>query len=71
MTGERLSKFFEFSFLEKHRINGLCKLCQKKYKDTNGMYSNFAKHLKRKHPIEYTRPFVGEDEPLPEVNDCR
>src|SRR4051812_23572125 len=69
MAGERLSRFFEFSSLEKQRINGLCKLCRKNYKDANGIYSNFVKHLKRKHPVEYAQPFVGQPESLPEAND--
>ena len=69
MAGERLSKFFEFSSLEKHRMNGRCKLCQKNYKDADGIYSNFVKHLKRKHPTEYEQPVVDESEPLPEKND--
>jgi len=68
MAAERLSNFFEFSFLEKRRINGLCKLCHKNYKDTNGIHSNFVKHLKRIHPLEYKKVFGGAFEPLPEAN---
>jgi hypothetical protein len=41
MAAERLKPFFEFSFLDKNRINGVCRLCKKSYKDQNGIYSNF------------------------------
>jgi hypothetical protein len=38
-------------------MNGLCKLCKKDYKDQNGIYSNFLKHLKRAHSVEYDQIF--------------
>ena len=49
MATERLKQYFDFSILDKNRINGLCKLCNQNYKDRNGISSNFWKHLKRKH----------------------
>lgn len=55
MANEKWSQFFIFSSLDKNRVNGFCKLCQKNYKDRNGSYSNFIKHLKRIHPLEYER----------------
>jgi len=36
------------------------------YKDQNGIYSNFVKHLKRKHPREYEHIFAREAELLSE-----
>ncbi|CAF4483082.1 unnamed protein product [Rotaria socialis] len=38
-------------------MNGLCKLCKKNYKDQHGIYSNFLKHIKRAHPLEYDQIF--------------
>ncbi|CAF2019130.1 unnamed protein product [Rotaria magnacalcarata] len=55
MASEKGSHFFNFSSLDKNRSNGYCKLCHKNYKDRNGGYSNFIKHLKRIHPLEYER----------------
>ena len=43
-------------------MNGLCKLCKKDYKDQNGIYSNFLKHLKRAHSPEYDQIFNHENE---------
>lgn len=57
MTVEKLKDFFEFSLFEKNRTNGLCKLCRRNYKDQHGIYSNFVKHLKRKHPVDYEKSF--------------
>lgn len=57
MTTGKLKKYFEFSLVEKNRMNGLCKLCNRNYKDLHGIYSNFLKHLKRKHPSEYQQSF--------------
>jgi hypothetical protein len=56
MTTERLKPYFEFSSSNKHRVNGLCKLCKQNYKDRNGIHSNFWKHLKRTHSSVY-EPF--------------
>ncbi|UJR19235.1 hypothetical protein I4U23_022364 [Adineta vaga] len=62
MTAEHLKSIFEFSYPEKDRINGYCTSCKKDYKDQKGIYSNFVKHLKRKHIRDYERlfPFEGE-----------
>ena len=49
-------------------MNGLWILCQKNYKDINGVLCIFVKHLKRKHPIEYEQP-LAESESLRERND--
>ncbi|CAM4895123.1 unnamed protein product [Rotaria socialis] len=62
MVGESWREYFEFSSAEKNRTNGLCKLCNRNYKDQNGIFSNFLKHLKRVHPNEYCRIFNLEDE---------
>ena len=64
MAAERLTKVFEFSSLDNNRINGLCKYCKKNYKDKNGIYSNFIKHLKRIHPLEHDQIFPGEAIPV-------
>jgi hypothetical protein len=57
-------KFFDFTPLDKNRINGLCRLCKKNYKDQRGIYSNFLKHLKRAHPVEYDQIFHRQNECL-------
>ncbi|CAF1329477.1 unnamed protein product [Rotaria magnacalcarata] len=62
MVGESWREYFEFSSAEKNRTNGLCKLCNRNYKDQNGIFSNFLKHLKRVHPNEYCRIFNLEEE---------
>ncbi|CAF1422957.1 unnamed protein product [Rotaria magnacalcarata] len=66
MGSERWKLYFKFSSIDKNRINGLCKLCNQNYKDKNGTSSNFLKHLKRKHLVEYKQVFIEEDEGLPE-----
>ncbi|CAF3484177.1 unnamed protein product [Rotaria socialis] len=38
MASEKWSQFFNFSSIDKNRVNGLCKLCHKNYKDRNGTY---------------------------------
>lgn len=53
MATVKWSQFFNFSSIDKNRVNGLCKLYHKNYKDRNGTYSNFIKHMKRMHCIEY------------------
>ncbi|CAF2562524.1 unnamed protein product [Rotaria sp. Silwood2] len=62
MASERLKKYFDFSSIEKNRISDHCKLCDQHYKDKNGIFSNFLKHLKRKHLSEYKLIFVKQDE---------
>ena len=66
MAGENCRKYFDFSPYDKKRTNGLCNLCKQNYKDQNGVSSNFLKHLKRVHPIQYDQIFVREDEYSPE-----
>ena len=55
-------RYFEFSLTEKSQNNGLCKLCNRIYKDKCGIFSNFLKRLKRAHPDEYARTFNIHDE---------
>ena len=65
-------KFFDFTPLDKNRVNGLCRLCKKNYKDQRGIYSNFLKHLKRVHPVECKQTFHHKNESLMDegsVND--
>ena len=62
MTSQKLKRYFDFTLVENNRMNGKCKLCNGNYKDLNGIYSNFLKHLKRKHLSEYQESFVRSDE---------
>ena len=66
MTTERLKQYFEFSSVDKNRVNGLCKLCKQNYKDRNGIHSNFWKHLKRKHSSVYEQFSKASDDHLTE-----
>ncbi|CAF2647601.1 unnamed protein product [Rotaria sp. Silwood2] len=66
MSRENWRRYFDFSPFDKNRINGLCRLCNRNYKDQNGIYSNFSKHLKRVHPVEYDQVFAREYECLTE-----
>ncbi|CAF4084866.1 unnamed protein product [Adineta steineri] len=50
--------------MDDNRTNGLCKLCSRNYKDKTGIFSNFLKHLKRKHIAEYEKTYGNEDEYL-------
>ena len=73
MAGEKLKLFFDFSLAEKNRMIGLCKLCHHNYKDLHGIYSNFVKHLKRKHLSEYQKSFslhTDGDSFEDEVDSC-
>src|SRR5579862_950236 len=58
---ENWRRYFDFSPFDKNRTNGLCRLCNRNYKDQNGIFSNFLKHLKRIHPFEYDQIFALED----------
>lgn len=69
MIVEGWKKYFEFSFIEKNRTNGLCKLCKRNYKDQSGVSSNFLKHLKRAHPAEYDQIFNPEHSSALEKNN--
>lgn len=62
MTVEKLRRYFDFSFIDKNRMNGFCKLCSNNYKDLNGIYSNFLKHLKRKHFADYRETILSSDD---------
>jgi hypothetical protein len=62
MAGEKWRRYFEFSPLDKNRTNDLCKLCKQSYKDQNGIFSNFLKHLKWGHILEYDQIFTRENE---------
>ena len=66
MTRENWRRYFDFSPSDKNRINGLCRLCNRNYKDQNGIFSNFLKHLKRVHRCEYDQIFAPEFECLTE-----
>ncbi|CAF3138840.1 unnamed protein product [Rotaria sp. Silwood2] len=59
-----LKKYFVFSTIERNRTCGHCQLCNQDYKDKAGIFSNFIKHLKRKHLPEYERTFKKRDEGL-------
>src|ERR1700733_12620281 len=62
MTTKNWRSHFDFSFIDKNRTNGLCRLCHRNYKDRSGTYSNFLKHFKRTHPLEYNGTFNHEHE---------
>lgn len=55
-------KYFVFKTIEKNRTDGLCILCHRHYKDMRGISSNFLKHLKRKHSIEYERLHINTNQ---------
>ncbi|CAF4015157.1 unnamed protein product, partial [Rotaria sp. Silwood1] len=67
-----LKKYFLFSSIERNRICGHCQLCNQDYKDKAGIFSNFIKHLKRKHLSEYEKTFKKQDEGLleEEIIEC-
>src|SRR5437588_508253 len=67
MAAEQLKQHFDFSTIDKNRINGYCKLCSQNYKDKCGIFSNFLKHLKRKHTLEYEKLCFGQVEDSSEV----
>lgn len=62
MASEKWGQFFEFSSLDEKRTKGNCKLCGKDYTDYRGIYSNFIKHLRRKHQTRYDEVVSGNDE---------
>lgn len=71
MAGQKLKSYFDFTLTDKNRINGLCTLCHRNYKDLHGIYSNFVKHLKRKHVVEYKKIFSRpmNDDMSDEIDD--
>ena len=56
----QLKQFFTFTDIGGVRTNGHCMLCDMHFKDKRGIFSNFAKNLKRKHLAEYNRLFNGD-----------
>lgn len=54
-------KYFDFTPIDGNRTNGHCKLCKKDYKEVRGVYSNFLKHLQRKHLPEYSKMFPSRE----------
>ena len=62
MASEKWGQFFSFSILDGKRMKGYCKLCEKSYTDHRGIYSNFTKHLKRKHGDHYEKVASDIDE---------
>lgn len=62
MASEKWGKFFDFSTLDSKRMKGCCKLCEKDYTDYRGIYSNFIKHLRRKHRSHYDMVTSTNDE---------
>jgi hypothetical protein len=67
MAGERWKQYFEFKEVDNNRTNGHCKLCEHDYKDKTGIFSNFLKHMKRKHSREYDQ-VVSKQSELPTEN---
>ena len=65
MKNDRWKMYFEFSPCENYRVNGLCKLCDRNYKDKQGVFSNFLKHLKRIHSREYIQLFPEGEQASP------
>ncbi|CAF1387740.1 unnamed protein product [Adineta ricciae] len=63
MTAELLKKHFDFTEIENDRMNGFCYLCHRNYKDKKSVYSNFTKHLKRKHELAYKKLFNDNEDP--------
>ncbi|CAF3184086.1 unnamed protein product [Rotaria socialis] len=70
MAAVKLKEYFEFSIVSDNRMNGICKLCNHSYKDLYGIYSNFTKHLKRKHASDYQKCFSSsvEEDLLDTIN---
>lgn len=68
MAGTNWKQYFDFSSIEKNRTNGLCRLCHRNYKDKSGVFSNFLKHLKRQHSLEYNQLFNNEYEHFTDDN---
>jgi len=64
MAGNLWKRYFDFSSIDKNRTNGLCKLCNGNYKDRSGGFSNFLKHLKRKHLHEYRKLSIDQRDDL-------
>lgn len=61
-------KYFVFSTASDGRVNGYCTICQKNYKDNKGVFSNFLKHLTRKHEKEYKKSINDDDDDVFEEN---
>ena len=67
MAAEKLKRYFNFFMIDKNRINGYCKLYSQNYKDKFGVFSNFMKHLKRKHKPDYEKLFSDQIDDSTEV----
>lgn len=69
MCSTHWRKYIDFTPIDGNRMNGLCKLCKKNYKDLKGIYSNFLKHLQRKHLPEYSKIFPSDEKDSSEEID--
>jgi BED zinc finger len=69
MARENWRNYFDFSPLDKNRTNGLCRLCNQNYKDKNGISSNFLKHFKRMHSLQYDQIFNRDDDCLTDARN--
>lgn len=61
MKNNRWKKYFIFSDSSDDRVIGYCTLCQRNYKENKGIFSNFVKHLQRKHKSEYDKSRNTDD----------
>lgn len=62
MARENWRQYFDFSPIDGNRMNGRCRLCHRNYKDKNGIFSNFLKHLRRMHPLDYNQILENDHE---------
>ena len=69
MRNDQWKKYFKFSDSSDGRVIGYCTLCERNYKENKGLFSNFVKHLQRKHKIEYKKSRnINDDDDLSEEN---
>lgn len=68
MAGTQWKEYFDFLSSDSKRNIGLCKLCNRSYKDVHGVYSNFLKHLKRVHSNEYNQSLQNAKRQVVEQN---
>ncbi|CAF3707281.1 unnamed protein product [Rotaria socialis] len=65
MAGSGWRRYFEFSLTEKNRNNGLCKLCNRIYKDKYGTHSDeYARTFNIQHEFSSEGTHVAEDSPI-------
>ena len=69
MRSPHWRKYFDFTPIDGNRTNGRCKLCKENYKDVKGVYSNFLKHLRRKHVPEFLKMFPSHEKDSAEDMD--